>query len=73
MKRTAISGALVLILTAPVRVGHAQVQAPALNWYRGNLHTHTINSDGDSAPYEVMAWYKRNGPNEKSWLMREFN
>ena len=33
--------------------------APA--WYRGNLHTHTINSDGDSPPYDVMAWYKRNG------------
>ncbi len=30
-------------------------------WYRGNLHTHTINSDGDSPPYDVMAWYKRNG------------
>jgi hypothetical protein len=34
---------------------------PAPNWYRGNLHTHTINSDGDSPPYDVMAWYKRNG------------
>jgi hypothetical protein len=33
----------------------------ALRWYRGNLHTHTINSDGDSPPYDVMAWYKRNG------------
>jgi hypothetical protein len=35
--------------------------APPVRWYRGNLHTHTINSDGDSTPYEVMAWYKRNG------------
>ncbi len=34
---------------------------PALHWYKGNLHSHTINSDGDSPPYEVMAWYKRNG------------
>ena len=34
---------------------------PALRWYRGNLHTHTINSDGDSPPYDVLAWYKRNG------------
>ncbi len=34
---------------------------PELNWYRGNLHAHTINSDGDSPPYDVMAWYKRNG------------
>ena len=30
-------------------------------WYRGNLHAHTINSDGDSPPSIVMAWYKRNG------------
>jgi hypothetical protein len=38
------------MLASPLRVGHAQGQAPALNWYRGNLHTHTINSDGDSRP-----------------------
>jgi hypothetical protein len=25
------------------------------------MHTHTINSDGDSPPYDVVAWYKRNG------------
>jgi hypothetical protein len=39
-----------------------QTQGPArVRWYRGNLHTHTINSDGDSTPADVMAWYKRNG------------
>jgi len=31
---------------------------PELNWYKGNLHTHTINSDGDSAPDAVARWYK---------------
>jgi hypothetical protein len=30
-------------------------------WYKGNLHAHTIQSDGDSTPYDAMAWYKRNG------------
>jgi hypothetical protein len=36
--------------------------APAVQrWYKGNLHTHTIQSDGDSTPADVMAWYKRNG------------
>jgi hypothetical protein len=35
--------------------------APAARWYRGNLHSHSINSDGDSPPADVMAWYKRNG------------
>lgn len=33
-------------------------QTPALNWYKGNLHTHTINSDGDSSPDAVARWYK---------------
>ncbi len=43
-----------------IRTAAAQ-NPPATNWYKGNLHTHTINSDGDSPPYDVMAWYKRNG------------
>ena len=29
-----------------------------LQWYKGNTHTHTINSDGDSTPDEVVRWYK---------------
>jgi len=31
---------------------------PALHWYRGNTHTHTINSDGDSSPEVVVRWYR---------------
>jgi hypothetical protein len=27
-------------------------------WFKGNLHTHTVNSDGDSAPDAVARWYK---------------
>lgn len=34
------------------------VQPAALKWYKGNLHTHTLNSDGDSTPAEVAAWYR---------------
>jgi len=30
-------------------------------WFRGNLHTHTTNSDGDSAPDVVVAWYRDAG------------
>ncbi|MDQ3806422.1 MAG: CehA/McbA family metallohydrolase, partial [Acidobacteriota bacterium] len=30
-------------------------------WYRGNTHTHTTNSDGDSSPRAVADWYKSNG------------
>lgn len=29
-------------------------------WYKGNLHTHTTTSDGDSAPLTVARWYRDN-------------
>ena len=32
-----------------------------LNWYKGNTHTHTLNSDGDSTPDEVARWYREHG------------
>lgn len=34
-----------------------------LRWYKGNTHTHTINSDGDSTPDEVVRWYRDHGYN----------
>jgi len=30
-------------------------------WYKGNLHTHTLNSDGDSTPDAVVTWYRERG------------
>src|ERR1051325_6758060 len=32
-----------------------------LKWYKGNTHTHTLNSDGDSTPDEVVRWYRSHG------------
>ena len=29
------------------------------NWYKGNLHTHTNNSDGELSPEEVLEGYKK--------------
>ena len=31
------------------------------NWYKGNLHLHTTNSDGSATPEEAVDWYYRNG------------
>ena len=31
------------------------------NWYKGNTHTHTLQSDGDSSPEEVVKWYREHG------------
>jgi hypothetical protein len=32
-----------------------------MQWYKGNTHTHTTNSDGDSPPEYVAQWYKTRG------------
>jgi hypothetical protein len=41
-----------------------QGAAPASKrWYKGNTHAHTLRSDGDSTPEEVVKWYKDNGYN----------
>jgi hypothetical protein len=46
-----------LALTRPRDDGHA----PRLRWYKGNTHTHTLNSDGDSSPDDVTKWYRQHG------------
>lgn len=33
----------------------------AQQWYKGNLHVHTVNSDGNTSPDIVARWYKENG------------
>ena len=30
-------------------------------WYKGNIHTHTTESDGDEDPHKVVSWYRRHG------------
>jgi hypothetical protein len=35
-----------------------QDSAPQGSWFKGNLHTHTLNSDGDSTPDDVVRWYR---------------
>ena len=32
-----------------------------VRWYKGNLHTHTLKSDGDASPEKVARWYGRHG------------
>ena len=51
---------LALFVSALSFVIHAQSTA---RWYKGNTHTHTLNSDGDSTPEEVVKWYRDNGYN----------
>lgn len=41
----------------------AQPAADQPRWFKGNTHTHTLNSDGDSTPDEVVRWYREHGYN----------
>ena len=50
------AGATPLVGTATG--GSAVQDARELQWYKGNTHTHTINSDGDSTPDDVVRWYR---------------
>jgi hypothetical protein len=54
-----LAAVIVLAATAPsLRSGQAQAQG---QWFRGNTHTHTLNSDGDSPPDSVARWYRDHG------------
>src|SRR5580692_7244221 len=39
----------------------ACLESQSAEWYKGNTHTHTSNSGGDSTPDEVAKWYRENG------------
>ncbi len=34
---------------------------PEKRWLKGNIHTHTTESDGDASPQHVAGWYKQHG------------
>ncbi|MBI3580407.1 MAG: hypothetical protein HY089_13465, partial [Ignavibacteriales bacterium] len=36
-------------------------QTSGMVWFKGNTHTHTTMSDGDSSPEDVARWYKNHG------------
>ena len=40
-----------------------QAPSPQGTWFKGNLHSHTLNSDGDSTPDDVVRWYREHGYN----------
>lgn len=45
----------------PAAQGRPESQATSLRWFKGNTHTHTTESDGDSAPDVVARWYREHG------------
>ncbi|MBC8167154.1 MAG: CehA/McbA family metallohydrolase [Bryobacteraceae bacterium] len=41
----------------------AEVPPQPSRWFKGNLHAHTVNSDGDSTPADVVSWYRERNYN----------
>ena len=37
------------------------ISAEETQWWKGNLHTHSLWSDGDDYPEMIADWYKKNG------------
>lgn len=66
-----VACALLLAALAPARgvraqgAGTTRFVVPTVpaggRWYKGNTHSHTTNSDGDTPPADVARWYKAHG------------
>jgi len=56
--------AAIFTLTSALSAAAQRFELPAVNsgrWFKGNTHSHTINTDGDSPPEVVARWYKGHG------------
>lgn len=51
---------LVVVLIAFVQPGCTGQSEPEMRWYKGNLHTHSLWSDGDHFPEAIADWYRQN-------------
>ena len=58
MANVAAGLGLATLLAAPLAAAQEKPR-----WYKGNTHTHTINTDGDSSPIDVVRFYRDQGYN----------
>ena len=63
MSRVLYAAALLGTLTGAAAIAQKPAAGPGATyrWYKGNTHTHTLNSDGDSTPDDVVRWYREHG------------
>ncbi len=52
-----------LLAAYPAPALAAESDSPASRWYRGNIHTHSLWSDGNDFPEMIADWYVRHGYN----------
>ena len=54
--------ALGLLLACSLSARPEEIPAdPPLRWWKGNLHTHSLWSDGDDFPEMIAEWYREHG------------
>jgi hypothetical protein len=60
-----LAGLLLVVALPLLRSAGSGAQSPASSaeprWFKGNLHTHSLWSDGDDYPEMIADWYKRQG------------
>lgn len=61
LSRAVALGAFAFLLASTSPAGAQAGPNGALRWFKGNTHTHTLNSDGDSSPDDVARWYREHG------------
>ena len=49
------------LLTAAFALAASTLTAEDARWWKGNLHTHSLWSDGDDYPEMIADWYRGNG------------
>ncbi len=52
---------LFVAVTLVIGSAHANSAPPATQWFKGNLHTHSLWSDGNDYPEMIIDWYVKNG------------
>lgn len=50
--------AVICITTATLRAADPVPPNPTMRWWKGNLHTHSLWSDGDDFPEMIAEWYR---------------
>ena len=63
--RVAAGSVAFIVFASALAIGATRLEARATQaqprWFKGNTHTHTLNSDGDTAPDDVVRWYREHG------------
>lgn len=59
--RTLIIAVIALVAAGCRPLTFGAPDAPPAQWWKGNLHTHSLWSDGDDYPETILDWYRRNG------------